>query len=305
MNIVKIAEKYDYEICGNSDLDVKEISYAYEAEDDSIAIAFSKRDILNTKAKVVVTIPTFVNTDKTLIVVHDPIEVALVKISKLMIEEGYYKDYSLPIKLDVTKHAYAVGKNSNIGENTSIGLFSVVGNDVVIGKGCIIESNVNIKSGVVIGDNVHIGSGSIIGADSFYHYYEAGLQAFVGVGRVFIGDNVDIGYNTNVQRGTISHTKIGDNTKIGNLIDIGHDVKIGYGCKIVSQSGIAGNCIIENNVQIFGQVGIANNITVGNNVIVKSKSLITKSIKDGKIVSGIYAREHKEELKLQAKLRKL
>ncbi|MGG7175291.1 hypothetical protein ACQPV1_18485 [Clostridium neonatale] len=305
MKIIDIAEKCDYEIFGCNKLEVNNISYAKEAEEDSIAIAYSKKDILNTKAKVVVTEPKFVNTDKTLILVHDSIEAALVKIANLMIEKGYYKDYSKPVELELNNQNYVVGKKLSIGENTSIGPFSVIEDDVVIGKECIIESNVTIKSGTIIGDNVHIGSGSIIGANSFYHYYGSCLKSFVGVGRVIIGNYVDIGYNTNVQRGTISNTEIYDNTEIGNLIDIGHDVKIGSGCKIVSQTGIAGNVNIGNNVLILGQVGINNDIVIGNDVIVKGKSRITKNIQSGSIVSGMYSRNHKEELRIQAKLYRL
>ncbi len=305
MNIIDIAEKYDYEIFGDNKLEVNNISYAKEAEEDSIAIAYSKKDILNTKAKVVVTEPKFVNTDKTLILVHDSIETALVKIANLMIEKGYYKDYFKPVELELNNQNYVVGKNLSIGENTSIGPFSVIEDDVVIGKECIIESNATIKSGTIIGDNVHIGSGSIIGSNSFYHYYESCLKSFVGIGRVIIGNNVNIGYNVIIQRGTISNTQIGDNTQIGNSIDIGHDTKIGDNCKVVSQTGIAGNVVIGHNVQIFGQVGVINNVTIGNGVTIKGKSLITKNIQDGKIISGIYAREHKDELRIQAKLHKL
>lgn len=153
--------------------------------------------------------------------------------------------------------------------------------------------------------DVSIGDGTIIGAESFYHYFDNGLQEFEGLGTVIINDNVSIGSNTIIQRGTFSDTLIGARSRIGNLIDIGHDVFIGHDCKIVSQTGIASNVRIKNYVTIYGQVGVANGINIGNQAVVYAKSLVTKNIDDNQHVSGMYARDHIDELRIQAKLRKL
>ncbi|MBR3746498.1 MAG: UDP-3-O-(3-hydroxymyristoyl)glucosamine N-acyltransferase, partial [Selenomonadaceae bacterium] len=116
---------------------------------------------------------------------------------------------------------------------------------------------------------------------------------------------VEIGSNTVIQRGTFSDTIIGAGTIIGNLVELAHDVKIGEDCLIVSQVGICGNVTIGKRVQIFGQAGISNWVTIGDDAIVLAKSLVTKNIRAGQKVSGMFAREHRDELKHLAKLKKV
>lgn len=308
MKVGKLAELLDYDVVGCYDENVTSIQFAYEAEEGSIAIAYREKDIFASKSKVILTEPIMVKTDKTLLFCYDKIGIAAVKVAKVLEKHGYYTDDTKPILYRKMDENILIGDGSLIGTGTKIAPFTTIGSGVRIGRNCRIDSHVCIESDIQLGDNVIIHSGARIGVSAFYHIGEDGeenLKTFAGVGTVKIGNHVDIGCNTIIQRGTFSDTEIGDNTKIGNLIDIGHDVKIGRNCKIVSQVGIAGNVTIGDQVLIYGQVGIANDVVIGSQVTIKGKSLVSKNVNSRKTVSGIYAREHKEELKFQAKLRKI
>ena len=297
MRLKTLANTLDYTLCGNENLQVKTIRFASDAEKNDIAVAFKKSEILSTKAKIILTAPILLpNTNKTLLISHEPIGLSVIKIVRIFQEKGYYPDYSQPIRL-FPKDSHFEGDNCTIGSNTIISPSVIIESGVQIGNNCTIEPNVHIKRNCIIGNNVHIGTGSIIGADSFYNYSDNGLKIFEGVGIVTIEDDVWIGSNTIIQRGSISNTIIGHDSNIGNLIDIGHDVKIGANCKIVSQVGIAGNVTIGKFVQIYGQTAISNNIIIDDYATILGKSSITKNVPKGKTFSGIYAREHSETLR--------
>ncbi len=302
MKISEIAERCGYEFCGEN-IDVNNIRYAGCADENSIAILKSIDDMNRLKAKCILSTPRLIKTDKSIIYTGDSIEFASVMIARILNEDNN-KQYSKLVKY-TRKDGYYLGENVVIGNNTYICPNVCIDNNVIIGSNCYISANAHIKSNVIIKNGVSIGDGTIIGAESFYHYFDNGLQEFEGLGTVIINDNVSIGSNTIIQRGTFSDTLIGARSRIGNLIDIGHDVFIGHDCKIVSQTGIASNVRIKNYVTIYGQVGVANGINIGNQAVVYAKSLVTKNIDDNQHVSGMYARDHIDELRIQAKLRKL
>lgn len=302
MKIQEIAESCGYEFCG-ADCDIKTISFADKAAVDSIAIVHKQEEIFSTNARAVLTEPRFIRTDKTLLFISDSLDIAAVKVANLLTQSGEIKLYGKPEYRIV--NGYFIAENVVIGENTTILPNVFIDEDVKIGSHCMIEANVQIKGGSVIGDYVHISSGSVIGADAFCHYGDFGLKTFSGIGRVVIGNYVEIGCHTVIQRGTFSDTLIGNGNKIGNLIDIGHDVQIGNNCKIVSQTGIAGCVSIGNKVEIYGQTGIANNVTIGDGAVVMAQSLVTKNVAVGERVSGRFARKHSEELRKQAEINRL
>lgn len=306
MKLRELAEFLNYDIQGNADIEVSKIMFSDEADEQSIAIIRSSSEIESTKACVILMEPAFVITDKTLLFSYEDIITASVRIAQLLIEEGYYPDYSQGPSYKFDDNIIAIGKNTIIGNNTKISPFVMIGDDVRIGSNCVIETGVYIGNGVVVGDNVILHSSAKIGTAAFYHHNEENqLITFAGIGVVKLDNYVEIGCNSIIQRGTFSDTTIGQATKIGNLIDIGHDVKIGSNCKIVSQTGIAGNVKIGNSVFISGQVAISNYSVIEDYVTVKPKTNVTKRIKKGSTVSGFYARDHREELKLRAKIRRL
>ena len=305
MKVSEIASSLNYDYVG-VDYDVQGIAYKDEAGEHDIAVIKSKADITKVRSNVILTYPILIPISKTMLVTYDDIGYAIKKICGVLIHNGIYKDFSLPIKFEKTPDEYFIGQGCHIEQNSIIYPNVYIGNDVTIGHNCVISPNVIIESGTVLQNHVHIGSGSRIGADSFYHYYDERemLHQFSGVGRTIIGSYVRIGNNCIVQRGTISNTIIGNNSMLGNCIDVGHDVKIGENCKIVSQSGIAGNAIIKNNVMVCGQAAISNDVIIGNNTVIKAKTLVSKSVDDNKVVFGLFGRDYNEELRIAAEIRK-
>ena len=117
------------------------------------------------------------------------------------------------------------------------------------------------------------------------------------IGSVVIGNNVEIGANSTIDRGTIENTVIGDDTKIDDLVMIGHNCRVGKGCLIVSQVGIAGSCVIGDRVVLAGQAGLADHIEIGADSIVTAKAGVTKSFPEKSIIVGIPAVPRKEFIK--------
>lgn len=296
MILRNLATSLGYEFTGNGDVEITGIDYAESAKKGEVAVAFSKRDVKNaSSASAILLSPCLVQTTKPLLMSHESIETALVRVVRCLIDSGNCIDYSI-----------LHDENYSVGNGTYIGRGAVIESHVKIGTKCVIGANAVIKSGSVIGDNVKIGSGTVIGADSFFHYMEKGtLKSFSGIGIAVIEDDVEIACNSIIQRGLFKETRIGKRTFIGNLVDVGHDCVIGQSCKIVSQTGISGHVKIGNNCMIFGQVGITGGVVIGNNVTIKGKSRVTKNIQDNAVVSGMYTRKHLEELKIQRKLRNL
>lgn len=294
MKVQKIAELCGYELCG-VDRDIRTISYADNASRDSLAIVHTQKELLATRAETVLIEPRFFSTDRSMLMTSDPLDVAAVKIVDLLVKNRELKLYGRPVYHCVD--GYFAADRVEIGENTIISPGAFIDEDVKIGNRCRIGPNVQICGGAIIGDDVSILSGSVIGADAFCHYQDDRLRTFPGIGRVIVGDYVEIGCHTIVQRGSFSDTVIGNGSKIGNLIDIGHDVRIGNDCKIVSQTGIAGHAVIGNGAIIYGQVGIVNHVKVGDRAVVMAQSLVTKEVQAGETVSGRFARKHDEELR--------
>lgn len=192
----------------------------------------------------------------------------------------------------------SIEANVTIGDHSFIGSGAFIGNGAVIGENTIIHANVTVYDMVRIGSRVEIDSGTVIGADGFgWIPDKATHHKIPQIGSVFIEDDVSIGANCCLDRGTFGHTIIGAMTKMDNLIQIGHNVKIGKGCFIVSQVGIGGSTEVGDYVTLAGQVGVVDHIKIGERTVVASKSAVTSSLEPGSFVSGIPARNHKSRLR--------
>jgi UDP-3-O-[3-hydroxymyristoyl] glucosamine N-acyltransferase len=171
-----------------------------------------------------------------------------------------------------------VGPLAVIGENVTIGPRGRVGAMVVIGDGVQIGRDVRIGphaslSHALIGDRVYIYPGARIGQDGFgFAITPDGFRTVPQLGRVVIGDDVEIGANTTVDRGALEDTVIGAGTRIDNLVQIGHNVRIGRACVIVAQAGISGSTILEDQVVLAGQAGVAGHLTIGTGARIGAQS---------------------------------
>ena len=205
-----------------------------------------------------------------------------------------------------------MGKNVTLGENValdahvhladgvSVGDGAIlyagvyVGRNSEIGAGTIVYANTTIRENCTVGKNCIIHCNVAIGTDGFGFTPVQGIRAKIPqVGRVEIGDNVEIGSNSAVDRATCGVTRIGDGSKIDNLVQIAHNVKIGKNTTISGMSGIAGSTSIGDNVTVAAKVGINGHIVVGDNVIIGGNAGVTDSVADGAIVSGFPAVDHK------------
>lgn len=296
----------NFTVTGNGEQNVKTIRYANEASKDDIAVAFSIREIKKTQANIVLTEPIICDTDKTLVYCNfGDVIGAVAAIVRVFTKLGYYNDYQYMPTYREQRSGVFIGKHVEIGKHSDIYPNVTISDDVYIGENCRIESGVFIGNGTYIGNDCIIHSGARIGASSFLHYDEEGkAQCFLGAGITILGNGVQVGCNTIIQRGTISDTVIEDRVLIGDLVVIGHDVKIGHDSHIVCQAGLAGRAVIGSHVKIMGQAGIAEGIEIADYGNVLAKSSATKNVRKGKTISGLHGREHRKELKIQALLRK-
>lgn len=198
-----------------------------------------------------------------------------------------------------------VDETAQIGKGTSIGVNSVIGAGVEIGENCVIDANVTISHSV-IGDHVRVGPGTRIGQAGFgYAMDPSGHVPVPQLGRVVIGNHVEIGANNTIDRGSWKDTKIGDGCVIDNLVQIAHNVELGRGCVIVSQTGISGSTVLGDFVVTGGQAGLAGHLNIGTGTKIGAQAGVLKNIPAGQEYSGTPAVPVRQWLKQSIVLGKL
>jgi UDP-3-O-[3-hydroxymyristoyl] glucosamine N-acyltransferase len=199
-----------------------------------------------------------------------------------------------------------IGEDAVIGDSVTIGANTVVGDDTRIGAGTMIASRVTLYDGIVLGERCRLHSGVVIGADGFGYRSVDGRHAPVPqLGSVEIGDDVEIGANSTVDRGVYGPTKIGDGTKIDNLVQIGHNCRIGRHNLLAAQVGIAGSTSTGDYVVMAGQVGVRDHIHIGKGAIIGATAGVTGDVPEGEVMLGAPAtpvREQKLKIAAIAKL---
>ena len=199
-----------------------------------------------------------------------------------------------------------VGLGVRLGTDCVIGRFATLGDGVVLGDECRVDAQASVESGVSLGHRVHISAGARVGGPGFgYVSSPAGHEPVPQVGRCRIDDDVDIGANCVVDRGTLGETVVGQGTKIDSLVKIAHNVKIGARCLIMAQTGVAGSAVVEDDAVLAGQVGMADHSRVGRGARVGAQSGVIGAVPAGATVSGYPARDHREVLRQAAVLRRL
>jgi UDP-3-O-[3-hydroxymyristoyl] glucosamine N-acyltransferase len=207
----------------------------------------------------------------------------------------------------VGPHA-VVGDGTRIGAASSIGAGSVVGKRVMIGEGSVLHANVTIYDNVDIGRRAILHSGVVIGADGFgYVMEEDRWQKFPQVGRVEIGDHVEIGANSCVDRAAMGVTSIGEGTKLDNMVHVGHNCRIGRHVVVAAQTGFSGGVVVEDYAVIGGQVGIGDKARIESRAVLGSGCgvLTSKIVRSRETVWGTPARPLKQHLEQLANLARL
>ncbi len=234
----------------------------------------------------------------------------------------FYSNHSLTNAASVVLSAN-IDNTAKIGTNCHIGVNVVIEANVEIGNNCFIDSGTIIKKGVTIGNNAQIGAnvviaystigndvvilpGACIGQDGFGFATDKGRHyKVVQLGKVTIGNDVEIGSNTTIDRGAIGDTIIGDYCRIDNLVQIAHNVVLGKGCVIVSQVGIAGSSQIGDYCVLAGQVGVAGHLNLGAYSQVAGQAGITKNFPEKSILGGTPAQSLRDWQKQQIILKNL
>ena len=194
------------------------------------------------------------------------------------------------------KNVY-IDNTVKIGKNFSVGFNSVLKKNIRIGDNVIIGSNCSI-SNAIIGDNVIINDGTVIGKIGYgFKAIKNKLTFIPHIGCVKISDNVYIGSNCTIDRGSISNTCIGKFTMIDNLVHIAHNVQIGSYCFIAGQVGVAGSSVIGDKCMIGGQAGVSGHLKIGNNVNIGGHSGILNDLNDGSKVIGFPSMSVRDFLK--------
>ncbi len=164
-----------------------------------------------------------------------------------------------------------IGAHAVIGERTAIAASASIGDHVHIGPDSVIHPNVTIYPNVEIGARVVIHSGAVLGADGFGFVFDRGhYDKFPQVGKTLIGDDVEIGANSTIDRAALGATTIGNGVKLDNMVHIGHNCSVGNHVVIAAQTGIAGGCTIEDYAVIGGQVGMGDSVTIKSGAVVGS-----------------------------------
>lgn len=218
-----------------------------------------------------------------------------------------------------------IGAHARIGAHSVIGPQCYVGADVVLGSHCELRNGARISARVIAGDRLIVQPGAIVGSDGFSYVTpeqsgverardslgdqgDINAQAWTRInslGGVDIGDDVEIGANTTIDRGTIRATRIGNGTKIDNLVHIGHNVEIGTNSLLCAHVGVAGSTRIGNNVVLGGQTGVSDNIFIGDNVIAGGGTGILSNVPAGRVVLGYPAVKMETHVEMYKSLRRL
>jgi len=315
-----LVKKLGGELIGDSNILINSVASLESAHKNSISFFNNPRysDLLRTtKAAVVIINRESLSFRSGVSIVIDNPYLYFAKVSQLL-------NPSKSLKKEVHKSAIIhpscklgldiyIGPNVVIDENVSIddGVVihagSMIEADSVIGKASVIHPHVVIKANTVIGKNCTLYAGCVIGSDGFgYAKDDNKWIAIPQTGRVILGDNVDIGSNSTIDRGTLDDTIISSGVKIDNLVQIGHNCMIGENTIIAGCVGIAGSAKIGKNCAIGGAAMILGHLSITDNVTISPGSMITRSIK----TSGTYTalmpfQDHEAWLKTAAKIRRL
>lgn len=223
------------------------------------------------------------------------------------LQQGAVTSSELPGSVSVGPNA-VIGRDCRIGENCVIGAGCVIGDGVVIGADSLLHAGVKIYDGCVIGARAILHSGAVIGADGlgFARDAERRWVKIPQIGRVVLGDDVEVGANTTIDRGALDDTVIGNGVKLDNLIHVAHNCQVGDDTILAAMVGMAGSTRIGKRVMAGGKAGFSGHLEVADDVVVSAATNITKSIdKPGVYTALLPQQTHAEWVRNFAHLRRL
>ena len=303
LTLANLALRLNGNIVGDSEIKLNNIAKIEYAKKGDITFLSNKKYL-----------PWLKKTKASLIIVNKDFDIKKYKSLNFLCVEDSYLAFNQLLQLfnqvkknqpEISEYSL-VQKSSSIGKNVHIGNFSVIGNNCNISDSVVINDNVTIGNNITIGSNTILNAGvrvyddtkignncifhsnSVIGCDGF-GFAPNNNGDYIKtpqIGNVIIGNNVEIGSCTTIDRATIGSTIIHEGVKIDNLVQIAHNVEIGKNTVIAAQSGVAGSTKIGKNCQIGGQVGFSGHLNIGNNVKINGGSGVFSNLKDNSVVRG-------------------
>jgi UDP-3-O-[3-hydroxymyristoyl] glucosamine N-acyltransferase len=302
--LAELAEHVGGKVEGDGGIVIGSAATLEQAGEGDISFLSNKKytKLLKTTKASAIVVANKVESSASLLIADDPYY-AFRQIIVLLHGHREHKETGISDKASIDEAAQ-IGENCHIHDFVTISARAKVGNrciiypgvfvgpDVEIGDECLIYPNVVIYDKCRIGNKVIIQSNASIGNDGFGFATHEGLHHKIPhIGAVVIEDEVELGANCIVERGTLDNTVIGKGSKVWDLVAIGHGTKIGPYCLLVPQVGVAGSVTMGHHCVIGGQVGIAGHITIGNGVMIGAQAGVSNSIEDGKIMLGAPAIE--------------
>ena len=286
----ELAKEVNGEVIGDCNLQISSICTIQHSSSGCITFLANpkyKKYLNKTSASAVIVSPELKDKIKAGIVVNDPY-LAYAKISSL------YQKYQNPY--DSKQSSYFIHESSDVDESVIIGPNVFIGPDCKIGKDSIIHANASLVMNVEVGKNSIVHFNSVLGSDGFgYAPHKNGYTKIEQLGKLIIGDNVEIGAGCTIDRGAIENTEIHNGVKLDNLVHIAHNVILGENSAIAASCAIAGSTIIGKNLQMGGLSGILGHLEIADDVLIGAHTLITKSINDpGNYVGIMPAQEHRD-----------
>jgi UDP-3-O-[3-hydroxymyristoyl] glucosamine N-acyltransferase len=316
-----IAALISGELIGDGSTAISGIAPLDRAQESELSILSSAKYapmLAGTKAGIVLVDPEFrevAGQPRARIIVKQPLEKLLSLLPRLYPEKAAVPGVAATARLGkgaeigerVSIGDYAViGAGAKLGRGATIGAHCVIGDGVSIGEGARLLPGVTIYPGATLGARTIVHSGARIGCDGFGYVFRDGVHSKIPhVGRCLIGDDVEIGANTTIDRGSIDDTVVGNGTKIDNLVHVAHNVRIGQKCLLMAQVGIAGSATIGDGAIIAGQAGISGHVSIGAGARIAAQAGVFGDVPAGESWSGYPARPHRESLRASAALLKL
>ncbi len=317
-SLKELADLIDGDVEGDPGLEIKGVSDIKKSTEGSISLYHDKRYrkyLGETKASALV-VSKKEKVDKfDLIRVENPL-LAFTKVIAFFTpvdekEDGIHPTAILAENVKIGKNVIVgpwtiLEKDVELMNEVVVGAHCYIGSDSTIGNCSSLFSNVILYEKIILGKNVLIHSGTVLGADGFGFVTENDEHAKIPhTGGVEIRDNVEIGANCAVDRGTFGNTVVGEGSKLDDFVHVGHNAQIGKGCLIAGKVGIAGSSVIGDYSVFGGQAGVVDHVEIGERSKVGAQSGITKSMPGNQTYSGMPARELHQKIKVDALVNKL
>ncbi|MBS1160941.1 MAG: UDP-3-O-[3-hydroxymyristoyl] glucosamine N-acyltransferase [Proteobacteria bacterium] len=309
VSLAEIAARLGGDVLGDAQTQVRAVAPLESAGTGDISFLANpkyKAQLLGTRASAVIVPPDFADAvDLPRIVTRNPYAY-YARLATLLnppasvipgVHPSALSASVVPASASIGPNA-CIGRDVRLGEGVAIHAGCVIGDGVSIGDGTVLYANVTIYAGCQIGRNTIIHASAVIGADGFGFAPDQGKWVKIPqIGRVLIGDDVEIGASTSIDRGALEDTVIGDGCKLDNLVHVGHNCRIGKNCLLCGCVGIAGSTTLQDNVIVGGAGMIEGHITIASGVVISGATTVTKSIKKpGRYTSIFPMNEHADWL---------